>query len=118
MITLTTPVSFAGETDANTDLATTRWDNLNQFLELTEIYGNSSGTPPVFTPSNMLPGVGVQVNLSTGTISVNGNTLMSGGNPVTLGATQLAAVNTAMDNFQKAVETELVALNIFAGTVS
>jgi hypothetical protein len=116
MITLTTAVTFAGETDAEMTLARAVYDNLNTTLEMIEVYGNTVNG--VFSPSIRLPAMDVVANLKTGALYVNGQQLTSGGNPAMLTPAQLANVGTALANFQAAVEKEIVALGLAAGTVS
>lgn len=116
MIALTNAVVFGTETDGDASLATAKFDALNRRLEICEVYGNGPATG--FVPSASLPGRYLSLSLTTGVFSVDGITVMRGGEAAALTTAQLANVQSALQAFQHAVETELVALGIFSGTVS
>lgn len=117
MITLTTPVTFGTETDAQASMASAKGDALNNRLEIVEVYGN--GTSNIdFVPSNQLPAMFVRVDLLTGIVYVNGIPKQSNGQPVALTPTQISSIKDTMTLFQSAVENKLVELKVFAGTVS
>lgn len=115
MITLTGAENFQGQNINAAQLGIATLKVLNQTLEVTGVYGTSGSS---FSASPSVAGVNVRFSLADGSIWVNGVLLKSNGTQVNLTAAQLNAVNTAMSNFQKAIENELVNIGVFVGTVS